>query len=82
MLRKGVVLSVLLALTWAQYYYDFDTYEPGRQYENGDRLRVGKEVLECKRPPYNRFCHQDTFRPVGKYWEKAWMKVSETTILA
>lgn len=82
MLGKAIILSVICALSYGQYYYDFDTFEPGRQYENGDRLRVDKEVYECRRPPYNRFCHKDTFKPTGSQWEKAWMKVTETTILA
>ena len=65
MIRKGTILSLIFTLTCAQYYYGFDTYEPGRQYENGDRVRVDKEVYECMRPPYNRFCHEDTFKPTG-----------------
>ena len=82
MAHRLLIAAALLALASAQYYLAYDTYVPGRQYENGDRVRVGKQVLECRRPPHNRFCHMDTFKPTGPQWSKAWKKVQEVLIQA
>ncbi len=80
---KGIMaIALLLVVAHAQYYYDYDTYVRGRQYENGDRVRVGTKVWECRRPPHNRFCHNTKFRPNGPHGHMAWMEATEITIKA
>ena len=35
---------VVLSLSKEPYYYKYATYKAGRQYDNGDRIRVNTEV--------------------------------------
>ena len=82
MITKVFLVLGLVALTHQQdpYYYKYATYKPGRQYDNGDRVRVNTEVYQCRPPPYNKFCVKDAFAPTGKQRDKAWFKVEEHKI--
>ena len=43
--RIAVVLGVLgVVMLGEPYYHKYATYKAGRQYDNGDRVRVGTEV--------------------------------------